>query len=215
MRRLWTIGLALLCFTACSNQAQETPLRTQPSPSASPFTITMTIEHLPFDTPQRMCTAEFVTVATVASWGATHWNTPGATRPDNLSSIAVEGQQFQIYRPLQLSGSEVLIDHRPAPQQELAAVGGTVGQDTITTNYPTPLAGQRYLLIFVPGQRSGVAGPDYSTLILIDAFRIDDRDNILFPRGAIMANGQDVPGGFVPAPLAGLRTQLKSCPTGG
>src|ERR671937_1339559 len=144
MRRLWTTGLALLCFTACSNQAQDTPLRQQPSPTASPFSITMTIEHLPFDTPQRMCTAEFVTVATMASWGVTHWNTPGATRPDYLSPIAVEAQGIQIYRPLQLSGSEVLIDRRPAQQEELVAVGGTVGQDTITTNYPTPTAGHRY-----------------------------------------------------------------------
>lgn len=203
------VTLSVACVAGCT-QGQRLSSH-QISPSASPLSIVGNVEHLPFDTPQRMCKAQLVVDATVSALGVAHWNTPDGTRPPWASSAVIETQGLQIYRPIQLTGTALLVDHRSFEQRELVAIGGTVGVDTITENYPLPLVGQRYLLVFVPGQRPPMLDPDYATLILTDAFEIDANDDILFPRNQVLPNGQDIAGGFTRMPLSRLKQQLIAC----
>jgi hypothetical protein len=158
-----------------------------------------------------MCTANIVVDAVVSGLGATHWNTIDGARPTYLTGLAVETQGYQIYRSIQLTRLQILVDHRVVQTSEFAAVGGVVGMDNLTDDYPLPNVGHRYLLIFVPGQRPLVPAPDYSTLILVDAYRIDTAGNLLFQTAGIAPNGQDVPGGTHSVPLSEFSKQLAQC----
>ncbi len=208
----WIYAVVVLISSACSSAPTPKSDSALSAPATPALNINVNTERLPFDTPQRMCVAHLVVDAVVSGWGATHWNTSDGARPSDLTALAVETQGYQIYRPLQLTKLQALVDHRTGPTIEFVSVGGSVGRDTLSEDYPLPTVGQRYLLVFVPGQRPFVPAPDYSTLTLVDAFNIDTVANVLFPTAGIAPNGFDLPGTIRSVPLSRFTEQLVRCP---
>lgn len=206
-RAWWLTGLlvALLLLSGC-NVAQ-------PGAQSNGITIDTSSYMLPFDTPARMCHAPLVMDATIAALGASRWNTPNGARPASADPNTIVRQGYLIYTPLQLSSPHIYTDFRQQPISVFATFGGRVGADRyIKGGFPQVVAGQRYVLVLIPGIDVPAQGQAPTWLAVAGAFPIDVQ-GIVTLRAAHSegkgASAQQYPA--VTIPLAQLTQQLASC----
>jgi hypothetical protein len=157
-----------------------------------------------------MCKVPLVADATIASKGASHWNTANGLRPAAATTLDVETGGLRLLTPLRLSRLHPLLDHRRLATSEFAVLGGSAGQDSIQEeDFPNPPVGGRYLLVFVPGTVPGVRGYSEKTLILYDAFPVDSQGNVLL-KSQTTEQGQ-VTQEQVTLAITQIESQLSAC----
>ena len=205
----WLAGLlvALLLLPGC-NVAQ-------PGAQSNGITIDTSSYALPFDTPERMCHAPLVMDATIAALGASRWNTSDGARPANITDPnTLVWQGYLIYTPFQVSSSHIYLDVRQQPISVFATFGGRVGADRyIKGGFPQVAAGQRYVLVLIPGLvTQAQQGQAPTWMAVAGAFPIDAQDTVTLRPAHSEGKGASAQQYLaVTIPLSQLTQQLASC----
>lgn len=160
-------------------------------------------------TPAQMCGWTLVAETNVTGVGQGYWNTPGSTRPNDLSRKTALRNGYRIYTPMKLTFLHIYIDARRQPTHDFAFDGGQVGADRMSMeDYPQVTSGH-YLMVFAPTMMAEQKGYDTARLTLYSAFPINSQGLVqLQPQ--IVEQGQ-VSQKEVDMPLSQVAQQLSTC----
>ncbi len=206
----WLVGLAVLMLLAgCDVSQPPSSQGSAPSgtsASSAPITIQGEVDRLIYDTPELMCGATLVVDAGISAVGPSRWNTPDGSRPASTEAALKGG--YAIITPVQFSAMRVHVDHRTQPTSEFYTVGGKVGQDFYSMDFPQVTSGMRYVLVLLPGSDPEKHAFTPERLVVADAFPISAKDIVTLAPGSIEQGIVTPP---TTIPLSDLVQQLANC----
>lgn len=209
----WLAALAvlILLLTGCEAAQSQGPHSSAPSgsdASTTGITIHGDPDRLLHNTPERMCPMPLVVDGVISSLGKSHWNTPDGTLPSTVDANTVITKGYIMYTPIFFASMHIYIDHRSVPTSEFVTVGGTVGPDQYSMDFPQVTPHGRYVLVFgIASDRQGQS-PSGKMLGVEDAFPISTAGIVTLQPGST-EQGTVSPG--VTMPLSQLSQQLANC----
>lgn len=175
------LALAILASIACGNAPSPTVgALPRAGAAGSPVIVDLDTDRADLSTPSAMCKSVLVADLTVGSVATPHWNTPGGSRPANLTAADISNRGLRIYTPFSTRRMAILVDHRSRPTDAYVAFGGTIGADRVSDDqFPQLLSGQRYLVVFTAS--IDASGPTHTerALLAFDAFPIDSQGQVM------------------------------------
>lgn len=207
------IGAMLLVTVAACGQVVRASGAAAGATTGTSVRSIIEVDRYPANTPQRMCQATLVAIATVSAHGSAHWNTPTGQRPAGLTDPELQRQGYEIVTPVEFSTLTILLDHRGSgagqPVVEYEELGGQAGIDSEVFNGTAHVRdGQRYVVVFAPALMAGGTST-LRSLTISDAFPIDGHGNVQLQPQAI-EQGQ-VSQRAVSIALPDLTAQLSRC----
>ena len=92
---------------------------------------------------------------------------------------------YAIYTPIHFSNMHIHRDQRHQPTNEFDTIGGQVGPDTFSEDYPQVVPGGTYLLVFVPGIDPVANAYTEKSLVVAAAWPIDNQGMVILQHQTI------------------------------
>jgi hypothetical protein len=183
VRTSWLLGLVavLLLLTGCTVYPPSQSASTGPS---NGIHIQGDGNSVDWSDPTTMCAATLVADAQVATLGTPHWNTPDGARSASLDAQTILQNGYSIYTPVNFSYTHIHRDQRREPTAtiEFDTIGGSVGPDSYSEDYPQLTPKGIYLLVMVPGIDPIAKAYTEKWLTVVAAFPIFKDMVVLQPR---------------------------------
>lgn len=209
--RLAALVVLILLLTGCEVAQPKTLQNSTSTPGSSATPSNAIIingdpDRAIANTPELMCAATVVADVAVSAVEPSYWNTPDRSRPSSTDDALSHG--YAIITPVQFSYIHTHVDHRTQPTSEFYTLGGTVGQDRYSMDFPQVKVGETYLLVMLLGSDPAQHAYTEKKLVIHDAFPISTKGIVVLQPGSTEQGVVTPP---LTKPLSQITQELANC----